>query len=72
MDRGAGGTAWTKADWIAVVAVTGAAALIRLFRLSRPFALVFDETYYALDACYYAEGAAPCGLDGAPAQVQPP
>ena len=72
MDRGAGGTAWTKADWIAVVAVTGAAALIRLFRLSRPFALVFDETYYALDACYYAEGAAPCGLDGAPAEVHPP
>jgi dolichyl-phosphate-mannose-protein mannosyltransferase len=70
--RRGGETAWTKADWIAVAAVTGAAAFIRFFRLSRPFALVFDETYYALDACFYAEGAAPCGLEGPPLEVHPP
>src|SRR5918996_1764889 len=71
-DRYAGETAWTKADWIAVVAVTGAAALIRLFQLSRPHSLVFDETYYARDACFYAEEVAPCGLEGPPVEVHPP
>ena len=71
-DRYASETAWSKADWIAVVAVTGAAALIRLFQLSRPHSLVFDETYYARDACFYAEGVAPCGLEGPPVEVHPP
>jgi dolichyl-phosphate-mannose-protein mannosyltransferase len=67
-----GERAWTRADWFAILAVTGLAALIRLPRLNLPRSLVFDETYYALDACYYAEGVGPCGLERVPVEVHPP
>lgn len=48
------------------------AAALRLPRLSRPHDLVFDETYYALDSCYYARGVGRCGLEGVPVEVHPP
>jgi dolichyl-phosphate-mannose-protein mannosyltransferase len=63
---------WTRTDGVAVVAVTAIAAVIRLMRLSRPAELVFDETYYAREACYYAKGIRPCGLEGVPPEVHPP
>ena len=72
--RGGGGrtAAWTRGDLIAAGAVTVLAAALRLPRLSRPFDLVFDETYYALDSCYYARGVRSCGLEGVPVEVHPP
>jgi dolichyl-phosphate-mannose--protein O-mannosyl transferase len=40
------------------------AAAVRLARLGEPEALVFDETYYAKDACIYLElGKERCGLN---------
>jgi dolichyl-phosphate-mannose-protein mannosyltransferase len=63
---------WTRTDGVAVIAVTAIAAVIRLLRLSRPADLVFDETYYAREACYYARGIRPCGLEGLPSEVHPP
>ncbi|CAN5802211.1 phospholipid carrier-dependent glycosyltransferase [soil metagenome] len=51
------------------------AAVIRLIRLAEPEELVFDETYYAKDACLYL-GYRPeqCGLTGTAEQsyVHPP
>ncbi|MDQ4007632.1 MAG: phospholipid carrier-dependent glycosyltransferase, partial [Actinomycetota bacterium] len=45
LDRGDG-----RAGWSGPVAVALLAALLRLWRLGHPNALLFDETYYAKDA----------------------
>ncbi|HEX2235891.1 MAG TPA: phospholipid carrier-dependent glycosyltransferase, partial [Actinomycetota bacterium] len=64
---------WRRADTVAVIAVVALAALVRLPRLSDPQSLVFDETYYAKDACIYVHGpAALCGIDSEQTQVHPP
>lgn len=42
---------------MAVVAVTAIAAGVRLWGLSRPTELVFDENYYAKAACIYVGGS---------------
>lgn len=44
---------WAAGDTIAIVSLTLLAAIIRLVRLAEPAAVVFDETYYAKDACLY-------------------
>src|SRR4051812_821232 len=36
--------------WLLPLAITGVALFMRLWRISRPHAKVFDETYYAHDA----------------------
>ena len=46
-------SAWTSADTFALTAITVAAGVLRLVRLDDPKVLVFDETYYAKDACWY-------------------
>src|SRR5262245_6787271 len=47
-----------------ILAVTAFAAGLRLYHLSRPHAFVFDEVYYAKDACYDAGFPfLKCGLD---------
>ena len=38
-------------DMLALLSVTVLAAGLRLFRLGRPAQLMFDEVYYAKDAC---------------------
>jgi dolichyl-phosphate-mannose-protein mannosyltransferase len=43
--------------WVAIVAVTAIAAGVRVWGLSRPTALVFDENYYAKAACIYVGGS---------------
>jgi dolichyl-phosphate-mannose-protein mannosyltransferase len=43
--------------WVAIVAVTAIAAAVRLWGLSSPPTLVFDEHYYAKVACMYAGGS---------------
>jgi dolichyl-phosphate-mannose-protein mannosyltransferase len=39
--------------WVAILAVTAIAAVVRLWGLSSPPMLVFDENYYAKAACMY-------------------
>jgi dolichyl-phosphate-mannose-protein mannosyltransferase len=64
---------WTRVDWIAVVSLVTIAAVLRLLFLSDPHTLVFDETYYAKDACYYVEAATePCGLETPQVEAHPP
>jgi len=42
--------------WVAILAVTAIAALVRLWGLSSPPQLVFDENYYAKAACIFVGG----------------
>jgi dolichyl-phosphate-mannose-protein mannosyltransferase len=42
-------------DWFLMSAITLAGGLARLAHLTYPRELVFDETYYAKDACWYVE-----------------
>ena len=64
---------WTPADTFALTAITVAAAVMRLVRLDDPKVLVFDETYYAKDACYYVTSSPNlCGIDIESTLVHPP
>ena len=59
--------------WLPALIVTGVAAAVRLWRLTEPSALVFDENFYARDACYYAlRSVSDCSLGGIPLEVHPP
>jgi dolichyl-phosphate-mannose--protein O-mannosyl transferase len=44
---------WARADTICLIVIVVIAALLRLWTLSHPNELIFDETYYARDACWY-------------------
>ena len=46
-------SAWLPADTRALVLITLLAGLLRLIGLSAPGEIVFDESYYAQDACWY-------------------
>lgn len=55
---GPGGTlasnpAWSPLDWLLLAILTIGGGIIRFVRLSFPKAYVFDEIYYAKDACLY-------------------
>ena len=64
---------WTKADTFALTAITVAAGVMRLVRLDDPKVLVFDETYYAKDACWYVTSSPTlCGIDIESTLVHPP
>jgi dolichyl-phosphate-mannose-protein mannosyltransferase len=64
---------WGRHDWLALSLVTATAALLRLARLGEPAGIVFDETYYARDACWYVHASAGlCGAEVEPVQVHPP
>ena len=66
---------WSKRDTAIVILLVAVAALLRFVRLGEPSALVFDETYYAKDACLYIGNSQQfCGLDQATEQsyVHPP
>lgn len=64
--------AWQGVDWLALCAVTIAALALRLFRVTVPDALVFDEHLYAREACWYVLGAPACGLPLYHLEVHPP
>lgn len=62
-----------RLDYLVVSIITVAGALLRFVSLGRPGSLVFDEVYYAKDACFYARGAAEvCPLDYEQTLVHPP
>lgn len=64
---------WTSADTFALTAITVAAGVLRLVRLDDPKVLVFDETYYAKDACWYVTSSPTlCGIDIESTLVHPP
>jgi dolichyl-phosphate-mannose--protein O-mannosyl transferase len=56
-----------------VAAVLVLAAVVRLLHLGTPDRLVFDETFYAQDACaYLGWGAARCGVAAEASWMHPP
>ncbi|MFN2489711.1 MAG: phospholipid carrier-dependent glycosyltransferase [Actinomycetota bacterium] len=64
---------WTPLDGLALALVTIIGGGIRLVRLGDPPSLMFDETYYAKDACLYAGGSERlCGIASEQTQVHPP
>jgi dolichyl-phosphate-mannose--protein O-mannosyl transferase len=63
---------WSRLDWIALLTVTAGAALLRLPGLSRPVGFVFDEIWYARNACRYVIGTAECGIDQLASRAHPP
>ena len=64
---------WSRADTIAVLVVVIAAAVLRLVSLGRPVGLIFDEIFYAQDACWYVLGTqADCGIAELTSRAHPP
>lgn len=64
---------WTRIDTIAIVALTLVAAAIRFVSLGRPVELVFDEIFYARDACWYVAGTeSVCGITDLVSRAHPP
>ena len=64
---------WGRSDTWALAAIATIAAVLRLVRLDDPKVLVFDETYYAKDACWYvASSPSLCGVDSETTLVHPP
>lgn len=44
---------WSRWDTIALAVITAIAGILRFVRLDLPKHIIFDETYYAKDACWY-------------------
>ena len=62
MSRGRGSPAsWRRMDSIALATVTLAGGLLRWWHVTVPDRIVFDESYYAHDACVFVKPAAACG-----------
>jgi dolichyl-phosphate-mannose-protein mannosyltransferase len=64
--------AWTRLDTALLVAVTGMAAALRLWGLSSPAELVFDELFYAQNACLLAAAPDVCGIAEPLSNAHPP
>ncbi|MDQ3881151.1 MAG: phospholipid carrier-dependent glycosyltransferase, partial [Chloroflexota bacterium] len=63
----------TRADWIALLLVTLGGGIARFARLGRPGDLVFDEIFYARNACWYVHASPSiCGVDGLVSRAHPP
>ena len=62
MSEGSGSPpSWRPRDALAMAVVTIAGGLIRLWQVTVPDRIVFDEAYYAHDACVFVRPAAACG-----------
>lgn len=67
------GTATGRRNAVLLVAVLVLAAVARLYQLGSPDRLVFDEVYYAQDACsYLGWDEATCGVSSEASWVHPP
>ena len=61
---------WDSAILVGLTLVGG---VLRLFRVGDPHRFVFDEVYYAKEACYYAKSSLKvCKLDPTNNEVHPP
>lgn len=64
---------WSRIDTALLAIVTLFAAALRLVSLGRPVELVFDEIFYAPDACWYVYGnEAVCGIADLVSRAHPP
>ena len=64
---------WTRLDLLVFAGIMVVAAVIRLWGLADPPDLIFDETYYAKDACHYAGGSEElCKITDDSTKVHPP
>src|SRR5918992_2163401 len=64
---------WAPVDTLALIAVTALGGALRLTRLDLPKAIMFDETYYAKDACFYLNlSQNVCGVESEQTLVHPP
>ncbi len=64
---------WSRLDTLLLVAITLGAAALRLVSLGRPIELVFDEIFYARDACWYVVGTEQvCGITDLASRAHPP
>src|SRR5512141_1069349 len=67
------GTATGRRNAVLLVAVLVLAAVAPLYQLGSPDRLVFDEVYYAQDACsYLGWDEATCGVSSEASWVHPP
>ncbi|HJT64114.1 MAG TPA: phospholipid carrier-dependent glycosyltransferase [Candidatus Limnocylindria bacterium] len=64
--------AWTRLDTVLLVAVTGVAAALRFLGLGTPADLVFDEIFYAQNACLLVAGPDVCGVSEPLSNAHPP
>jgi dolichyl-phosphate-mannose-protein mannosyltransferase len=60
-DGAASPVRWRTRDTLALAAVTLAGGLLRWWHLAVPDRIVFDESYYAHDACVFVKPASVCG-----------
>lgn len=66
-------TRWGPLDSLSLTLITLFGGVIRLLHVADPHNFVFDEVYYAKDACLYVKDSLKaCGLDAVQNQVHPP
>ncbi len=64
---------WARLDWLCVTLVTLAGGLLRFIGLGDARGQMFDEVYYARDACLYAgQPSSVCGIASPENYVHPP
>ncbi|MGH2456210.1 MAG: phospholipid carrier-dependent glycosyltransferase, partial [Candidatus Limnocylindria bacterium] len=63
---------WSQLDWFALGLVMLGASFVRLAGLDRPVGWVFDEIFYARNACQYVIGTADCGVEQLVSRAHPP
>src|SRR6188508_2030534 len=67
------GRAWSRLDTVLLAVITLGAAALRFASLGRPIELVFDEIFYARDACWYVYGSeSVCDIAGPASRAHPP
>ena len=67
------GRAWGAVDSLALGGLTLLGGLLRLFHVADPREFIFDEVYYAKDACMYVlDSLQACNLEDVQNQVHPP
>ena len=67
------GRRWSAVDSIALAGLTFVGGVLRLFHVADPREFIFDEVYYAKDACMYVvDSLRACKLDEIQNQVHPP
>jgi dolichyl-phosphate-mannose--protein O-mannosyl transferase len=64
--------AWTRLDTVLLLAVSGLAAAVRFIGLGTPDGLVFDEIFYAQNACVRVAGPDVCGIAEPLSNAHPP
>ena len=64
---------WARLDTALLTLLVAGAAVLRLASLGRPVGLVFDEIFYARDACWYVYGTeSACGINDLVSRAHPP